>query len=293
MTRLSEAIAGKLLCTLFVSNAAAGKSKKSSPVPILDVHYILIVRSSEFHRERLRASQLRQNRKTQRTEYQSRVMAKEAKNQKPGIPFMKAYNFLLNKPSLTSAEKLVMVVVCRFWPNPYWDSNGEVARSLALSERYIEKVVKSLADKGVIKRGYAHITKNGRPHTVRVIVPRCFPKTPGHKVKWVKTEHMDGQQTEHIDGDCPNNSSFLPEQLDDLLDKNRQINRKTAPTPLPAGGQAPALLEDRKKDAQAEVEQFKNSFGSSKRRKSKPSAAEIEQIKQKMIGDLRLAQQSK
>jgi hypothetical protein len=120
------------------------------------------------------------------------------------IPFMKAYKLLLNKAGLTSAEKLVMIVICRFWPNPYWDSNSEVAKTLCFTERYVEKVIKSLSEKRMIKRGYAHIDKGGNPHTVRVIVPCCFPKIPGHKIKWIKPERMDGGQTEQVDGYCPN-----------------------------------------------------------------------------------------
>ncbi len=184
-------------------------------------------------------------------------MAKEAKNQESTIPFMRAYCFVLNMRDLTSAEKLVLIVVCRFWPNPYWDTNEEIARSLGFTERYIEKVVKSLADKGIVKRGYAHIVKNGRPHTVRVIVPKCFPCKPGHKINWNKPEQMDGQQTERKDGHRPNSSSFLPERTDDLLERNRKVNRKATPTPMPAGGQAPALLTDKKANSLSpdEIEQ--------------------------------------
>lgn len=175
----------------------------------------------------------------------NRVMAKQAVNQETTIPFMRAFCFLLNMKDLTSAEKLVLIVICRFWPNPYWDSNEEIARSLGFTERYIEKVVKSLADKGIIKRGYAHIIKNGKPHTVRVIVPKCFPCKSSYKINWIKPEQMDGQQTEHKDGHRPNNSSFLPEQMDDLLEKNRKVNKKATPTPMPAE-QASALLTDKK-----------------------------------------------
>ena len=167
---------------------------------------------------------------------------------KPVLPFAKAYNFLLNDSNLTSAEKLVMTVICRYWPNPYWDTNEHAAEDLGFSERYIEKVIERLSVKGYIKRGYAHTTKNGRPHTVRVIVPKCFPVKSNVKIKWVKQpEHMDGQHTEDMDGNCPNNSSFLPEQPDDLLERSKKEinkrNKKAMPAPLPAEGQASALLK--------------------------------------------------
>lgn len=206
-------------------------------------------------------------------------MAKETENIKAEIPFMKAYNFLLNKAGLTSAEKLVMIVVCRFWPNPYWASNGEVSKALGFTERYVEKVIKSLAEKRIIKRGYAHVDRNGRPHTIRVIIPCCFPKIPGHRIKWVKPEHMDGGQTEQMDGCCPNNSSFLPEHTDDLLDNNRR-ERERPPEPLPGGGQAPA--EKRGPDQQANARRLSSNNFRIHRRRQVPelTAAEREQRRQ-------------
>lgn len=207
-------------------------------------------------------------------------MAKGAKSQE----FMKAHPFLLERTDLTSAEKLVMIVVGRFWPNPYWGTNIKISKELGFTERYIEKVVKSLADKGVIKRGYAHTTKNGRPHTVRVIAPLCFSEKCKLNINWIKPEHTDGQQTEHIGGGCPNNSSFLPEQSDDLLEKNRQRNRKATPTPLPAGGQAPALLDNQENGQQTKLERLKAKLGLGGRKTFQPlSKAKFKRCKQKQI----------
>ncbi len=193
-------------------------------------------------------------------------MAKAVDNKrKPTLLFAKAYNFLLADKHLTAAEKLVMIIVCRYWPNPYWDTNKQVAKELGFSERYAEKVIKSLADKKYIKRGYAHTTKGNRLHTVRVIVPKCFPTKSNVKIQWLKPpEHMNGQHTEHTDGDCPNNGSFLPEQSDDLLEKNKKTKRKA--TPSPAKGQASALLKTPKPRTL--------------------SQQEFEQHRQKMISDL-------
>lgn len=158
------------------------------------------------------------------------------------LPFSRAYDFLLEDKELTPAEKLVMIEVCRYWPNPYWATNEHIAKKLGFSERYIEKLIKRLAEKKYIKRGYAHTTKNNRPHTVRVIVPKSFPVKSTAKIKWVKLpEHMDGQYTEDMDGNCPNNSPLSPEHKDDLLEKNKNKIEKATPAPLPAGGQALAL----------------------------------------------------
>ena len=129
-----------------------------------------------------------------------------------------------------------------------------------------------------IKQGYAHTTKKGRQHTVRVIVPKCFPFKSNAKIKWVKQPvHMDGQHTEDMDGNCPNNSSFLPEQSDDLLERSKkEINKRNKmamPSPLPAEGQASALLKTPKPGTL--------------------SPQEFEQRRQKMINDLHKKKEKK
>ena len=175
---------------------------------------------------------------------------------KPVPPFARAYNFLLKDKNLTSAEKLVMIVVCRYWPNPYWAANKQIAEDLGFTERYVEKIVKSLEDKGYIKRGYAHTTKNARPHTVRVIAPKCFPVKSNAKIKWVKPpEHMDGQHTEDMDGNSPNNSSFLPEQPDDLLDRNKKGIKKQCFRHRLSKGRLQHCLKSPKPGTQREFEQ--------------------------------------
>ncbi len=205
-------------------------------------------------------------------------MGKEAEQRKSALPFARAYDFLLADSNLTAAEKLVMTIVCRYWPNPYWDTNIRIAKELSFTERYIEKIVKRLAGKKYIKRGFAHTTKNGRPHTVRVIVPLCFPGKCNTKVKWIKTEHMDGQYTEQADAQNPNNRTQSPEHMDDLLERNKkEIN--TQPEPSPVNGQA-----------QASLEQIKKTFGFGKWRASNLTPEQKEQRKQQQIKALRASE---
>ena len=59
------------------------------------------------------------------------------------------------------------------------------------------------------------------------------------------------------------------------------------PTPLPAGGQAPALLEDRKSEQQANLERLKAQIGFGVRKKYQSlSEAEFEHRRQKVLKDL-------
>lgn len=56
------------------------------------------------------------------------------------------------------------------------------------------------------------------------------------------------------------------------------------PSPLPADGQASALLEDRKAEQQAKVEQFKYKLGKVERQETeKPSEDDFEQNRQRQI----------
>ncbi len=172
------------------------------------------------------------------------------------FPFARAYDFLLKDKNLTAPKKLVMTIVCRYWPNPYWDTNEQIAKDLGYTERNVEKIIKSLADMKYIKRGYAHTIKNGRPHTIRVMVPKCFGQDTRQKIKWVKSEQMDGQQTEQVDGQGPNKRTQSPEHTDDLLERRKKEIEAT-PAPSPAVGQALAsLVKKKRRDNPNPAEKF-------------------------------------
>lgn len=111
-------------------------------------------------------------------------------------------------------------------------------------------------------------------------MPRCFPKVPGYRIKWIQPEHMDGEQSEQIDGCCPNSSTFLPKQLDDLLEENRRGKERT-PEPLPdERGQAPAGKTDSVQ--QANVRRLNNNNFKVHRRRKAPELtdAEVQQRKE-------------
>lgn len=230
-----------------------------------------------------------QNQQTQGGGYQGKGMAKTTNK----MPFIRVYDFLLEKKDLTPAEKMVLSVVCRYWPNPYWDTNLTIANNIGFSERYIEKIVKQLAKKKYIRRGYAHTDKGGKPHTVRVIAPLCFSGKCKRAIKWVSPEQPFGQQTEQKDGQTPNNRSFLPEQQDDLLDNKEKLNIKATPAPLPDRGQASALLDDRKTQAVSDVQRFIKGFGSGGRKTPIPTPQEIEQRKRTQIKALQAGENIK
>lgn len=182
------------------------------------------------------------------------------KQQKTEIPFMRAYDFVVGDPNLLPAEKLVIIVVCRYWPRPSWQSNERIAEACGFSKRYVEKLIKGLAEKSYIKRGYAHERRNGKLFTCRVIVPLRFPKQIDYQVRWV-TVPQDGEETVPQDGHRPHCSSQTTALQGNQLEKNRKGNRNAAPAPLPAGGQAQALLQDRPKETIEYVTKIKTKLG--------------------------------
>lgn len=65
--------------------------------------------------------------------------------------------------------------------------------------------------------------------------------------------------------------------------KKDTIKDTATPAPLPAAGQASALLDDRKKESQAKLEQLKQTFGFDKRRASKPTPEQFEQNRRRQL----------
>ena len=206
----------------------------------------------------------------------------DKRQQKRELAFMKAYDFVMNDPNLLPAEKLVIIVVSRYWPRPSWQSNERIAEACGFSKRYVEKLVKGLADKSYIKRGYARVRRKGRFFTCRVIVPLSFPEQADCQICWIQTEPQDGQETVPQDGPKPNCGSQTTELQDDQLEKNRKENRNAAPAPLPAGGQAPALLPAERSSKTIEyVERIKMNLGIGKKARKALTEEEIQDRRQR------------
>jgi len=163
--------------------------------------------------------------------------------EKTSLPFVRAYNFLLEKKDLKPAEKLVLIILCRFWPSPFWGSNSTIAKSVSLSSRQIERLLKSLKSRGIIKTGYAHKNRNGKNHTVRVIVPLCIPGKCVLTDCKTTTDRNDGMTPVKNDGQIPTNQAQTTVRNVDLIERNRKENREATPLPSPAKKQAKALIE--------------------------------------------------
>lgn len=178
------------------------------------------------------------------------------KKTKTSKPFVRAYTFLLERKDLRSAEKLVLMILCRFWPSPFWGSNASIAQMLGISVRRVERILKSLKSKKVIKAGYAHKPRNGQNHTVRLIVPLCMPERCVLKDIKIDTGLNDGCITEQTDGLIPSNCAESTVKRADLIERNRRMNIKATSLPLPAEEQAKTLAENQQPTAPPIVRNF-------------------------------------
>jgi DNA-binding MarR family transcriptional regulator len=97
-----------------------------------------------------------------------------AKRQVPR--YLMAFADILKRKEITPSEKLVLIVLGRFWPKPYFGSNETIANETGLSKIYVKKLIKRLFDKKIIRRGLTTITQRGKPYTSRVIVISLLPK---------------------------------------------------------------------------------------------------------------------
>jgi len=204
------------------------------------------------------------------------------KKTKASMPFIKAYQFLLERKDLKSAEKLLLITLCRFWPSPFWGSNATLADMLGISLRRVERILKRLKSKKFIKAGYAHKPRDGKNHTVRVIVPLCMPEKCVMK-DFEDAEQIDGCQTELNDGSIPSNCVKSTVKQADLIERNRRMNIKATALPLPAQTQAKPLIKNNEPPAVPIVRNFSQVLKGTLHKASPLTESEFERRRQEQI----------
>lgn len=103
-------------------------------------------------------------------------------------PYVRAYGQIMHHPHLTPSERLVLTVICRFWPNQCWMANSTIAYETGLSKRHVQKCIAQMKSQlEVYKRGIWHkrppliiVIWDNDPYekanyTRRWIVPTCLP----------------------------------------------------------------------------------------------------------------------
>jgi len=224
-------------------------------------------------------------------------MAKRTENNKAEGLWIPNYIENIPRPVLDHLGKKVLAHIYSFGEKGCYQSNEIMAKMFWVSARTISRRITAIrkADLVYVKspKGY-----------YRTLWAKSHPDVKAAVKLWYRNREIAKSSLEsgqkiagRLRQDCPidldksgeataTNGVFRLGQ--DCLTTNtetyKETNKKTKAVdlPLPAGGQASQLLEDRKADMITQVEQLKRSFGSGRR--SPPlTPAEFEQRRQQQI----------
>ena len=210
------------------------------------------------------------------------------------------------KAKLGYGEKMINAHIYSFGRKGCWEGNDTLGEMFFVTGRTISTWIANLKKAGCIfwvhpKGRYRTIWAKSHPDvktaTTLLYMGEEISKeavAKGHAAEILLRRHLRGGIEE----------TFLPTTKDDcnqvgrnLLHTNnttyKDISREATatPSPLPAGGQAPALLNDRKDEMVAQLEQQKKSIGlGARRRTAELTPAEREQRKQTQLMALRVCQ---
>jgi hypothetical protein len=169
--------------------------------------------------------------------------------QKSKYPFARAYDFIMADRALSAAEKLVMIEVCRYAPEPCFETGGTIADHCGLDPRYVRRLLKGLCQgvhkrqakgesprRAYLRREYAQVHKYGKTTTVRQLLPLCFSqveaRAPGGPAGAPTGPGSRAPVPTPSAPPCPPNRYSI-------RNENRKEEERDA-SPLPAGGQASA-----------------------------------------------------
>ena len=223
------------------------------------------------------------------------------KKKQPTENYLKMPNHILNIEGLGKGEKMLLAHIYSFGTKGCWQSNETLGKMFFRKTRTISLWVSNLKKGGHIlwlhpKGYYRTLWAKSHPEVIQA-------ETLSYRDKEVsKADIVSGQAKlnplrNNLPSECAENcevsaqKNVIPLRKKLLHTNNTTIKDTTekttaTPTPLPAGGQASALLDDRKNGYVASIEQFENSFGVPRRRVPELTPAEIEQRRQKLQRDL-------
>lgn len=190
--------------------------------------------------------------------------------------------------------KKVYAHIYSFGEKGCWQSNETIGEIFMVSGRTISRRISAIKEAKLV------YVKNPKGY-YRTFWAKSHPEVQAAVKLWYKDKEIPKTEAETgpspstpLGQDCPTDldrtgkvtatDGVFPLGQDcptTNTDTYKETNKKTTatPPPLPAGGQAPALLEERKKESVSEVEQLKRKFGRVPRRAKMPPA-EFEQRRQ-------------
>jgi len=189
--------------------------------------------------------------------------------------YLKIPYHILNIPDLGLCEKVLLAHIYSFGVKGCWQSNATLAKIFMACPRTISLWIAKLARSKLIqikspKGYYRTIWAKSHPEVSEAsllwyrkqLVPNPGKETPVHCAK------SCAQDSNNLRGECAKSGDRPRKILRTTNNKTirETISKTTAPpSPLPAGGQAPAVLTERKRETLRSIEEFKKQFGISKK----------------------------
>jgi len=153
---------------------------------------------------------------------------------------------------------------------------------LMLSTRTITQYIARLLKKDLVQikcsKGY-----------YRTIWAKSHPDVEAAAQLWYRGKKIEKSADSHSKNqrsDCEKNCHRLgrnPLTTNNTIIKENNKRTTATPSPLPAGGQAPALLTERKKAADAHIQKFLRDFGARKKKFQPMAEQEFQRRKQALL----------
>jgi len=213
-------------------------------------------------------------------------MAKKGKVKRAaGDRYLAIPYHILNLRGIGLCQKVLLAHIYSFNQKGCYQSNKTLADIFMVSPCTISRWIADVRTHLYIKnpKGY-----------YRTMWAKAHPEVQAAVVRWHKSDKAcpvhSGKFEQHVmqksDSDFGKSKTGLTHRCGTTNNNtNRETNKETtAPLPpMPAGGQAAAVLTDRKRQNLAEVGKFKKSFG---RRGPKLTKEQFEQRRQKVLRSL-------
>ena len=222
-----------------------------------------------------------------------------AKKKEMKEKYLKIPNSILNISGLNLNKKNLLAHIYSYGRKGCWQGNDTLGKMFYVSGRTISTWVSDLKKAGEIlwahpKGRYRTLWAKRHPDiktaTSLLYMGEEISKeavVTGHATEILLRRNLRGGIEET---GVPTTKKHCIQVRRNLLHTNNTTKKDTTtnttatPSPLPAGGQAPALLVDRKNEYVSQIEQLKKSFGSGgRRRKPELTAAEREQRRQAQL----------
>ena len=194
-------------------------------------------------------------------------------------PYLAIPAHILNLTGIGIPEKVLLAHIYSFGAKGCYQSNKTLAEILMVSERTIIRYLQPI-------RRFLHVTSAKGYY--RTLWARSHPDV----ALMLRAAHRDTTDA-HVHQDRPSDSAKSGSPLGrSCPPTNNKTNTETisqttaTPSPLPARGQAPALLDHRRAEAIAAIEKFKARLGRPRSQPAPLTPEQFEQRRQRILASL-------